>query len=450
MAIEIRSDFSGGRLKGWKERSGDIHLDIDTLETPAGPAPWFYFLISGVRGQTLSFHAPAIDASRAPIAVSYDRFHWLPVTEVVEGGFRHHFREDDAIISLTPPYTPGMLYEFTLWARRSPHARIEYLDKVYGVTAVTISEFDQPEGRPVIWITAGAFPLGAAASWVAEGIARFLISTDPVARRLRQRHTFKILPVPNPGGTPDASAEQLITDAIAADRETGETIAALVSLDGRTYDDGDWLALGSGRTEAGVSPSESTSLNLATYLPWYQENQTFDSQAWPAPFARAQRPDTEDRAQINTGWFYPAHLVGQGRARKSQFDLLQEGELLCRALDFAFDPDGDRGEIDALPALVAPSLRRVGQEGVVSLWLAAERPAILSECVVSVVGDGFKVPLRPQDESTEESGRLRGYAGTVDAEQIEGVLSVSVERSGAIREMPLAERSSRPSDMSLY
>lgn len=454
--IEIRADFQGGRLKGWRETAEGIHLDVDTLTTPTGPSPWFYFLISGVEGRTVTFHTPGIDLAEAPVALSYDRFHWIPPTEVTPPErFSHHFGENDAIVSLTPPYTPGMLYEFTLWARRSPHVRIEYFDQVYGVTAITISEFEQTEGKPIVWIASGAFPLGAAASWAAEGIVRFLLSSDPTAQRLREDFCFKILVVPDPSGvdsSTDSKVQELISTRVAADQEAGKEIAAFISLQGRTFGDGDTITACAHVEGSGQAPGRALELpTVASHLPWYRVAETLSEESWPTALSlsggSAQAPY---RIQITTGWYYPPHLFAGTPARKSQFDLIQEGELLCRALDAAREEAPAPHEPERLPALVSPSMVPSGEDATVSVWLAETTPRGATECVVCVRGDAFKIPLQATKENSADTQSLPRFTGTVRADQIGGALSVTVERNGIIREMPLAERNGRPSDMSLF
>lgn len=57
-----------------------------------------------------------------------------------------------------------------------------------------------PGRRPYQVITARVHPGESNASWVMKGTLEFLVSSDPVARLLRENFIFKIIPMLNPDG----------------------------------------------------------------------------------------------------------------------------------------------------------------------------------------------------------------------------------------------------------
>lgn len=447
MPIEIIAEFEGGRLGRWRADGDTIHLHPGPEAGDEHLGDWFYFLVMGAKDRELTFIVDGVDLAAAPVAVSYDRFAWIPPDERVgKTGFRHRFLRDDAVISLTPPYTPGMLYEFTLWARRSPHARIEYLDQVYGVTGITISEMEQTEGKPSIWVTAGAFPLGAAASWVAEGLVRFLLSQDPAARALRRDFTFRIFPVPEPYGVQGQEGGGLskgraaLARALTAEAAAGRPIAALVSIQGRTYGPAGTIRAG------GAGWDGAAARSVARHAPWY----TLAGE--PAPgdwFLQLDAPAESLRLQIETGWFYPEGLLAGGLVQRSQFDLIQEGELLCRALAPLAGVDLG-SEASALPPLLGPRLiRRAAGGAAVRVWLPPEEGGEGRNGLhVAVVGEGFMQPMDPAP-AEEQAGTFRLFTAELPPGLEERAQAIAVERPGARRLVPLAERESRPSDMSL-
>lgn len=445
MDFEILADFEGGSLTGWREGPDGIELDVPSVQPSV--QPWFYFLVSGVRGRRLTFRTPGLDVGQAPVAISYDRFHWIaPSDGTSADSFTHRFEQEDATVSLTPPYTPGMLYEFSLWARRSPHVRIDYLDHVYGVTGITISEFEQTEHKPAVWVTAGHFPLGAAASWVAEGIVRFLLSTDPAARRLRQSLCFHVFIVPDPKGAQEgeaSAAQRLITDAIQEGHRTSNPVAALVSLQGQSF--------------GHRSTINASAEGLGRFVPWYTvdaDSTREDDWLLSLELGNGLDGDPVRRLRLQTAWFYPPELFGAQQPsgaqpfRKSQFDLIQEGELLCRALDAALHPDQASADPLALPALLAPRVERSEEGARVSVWLAAPTSSG-QEMTLTLHGEDFACDLTPEAEATTTFQYTR-YVAAIDASEVSKVQSITVERDGARREMPLAERRYRPSDLSLY
>lgn len=54
--------------------------------------------------------------------------------------------------------------------------------------------------RPYQVITARVHPGESNASWVMKGTLEFLVSSDPVAKLLRENFVFKIIPMLNPDG----------------------------------------------------------------------------------------------------------------------------------------------------------------------------------------------------------------------------------------------------------
>ena len=56
------------------------------------------------------------------------------------------------------------------------------------------------EKKKVIWLMARQHSWETGTSWVAEGVLRFLLSSDPQAVRLRDNFVFKIFPMADPDG----------------------------------------------------------------------------------------------------------------------------------------------------------------------------------------------------------------------------------------------------------
>lgn len=71
------------------------------------------------------------------------------------------------------------------------------------VPLVTITDFSNPElmkDRKVIVMQARVHPGETNPSWIMHGVIKHLISKDPVAKDLRERYIFKLIPMINPDG----------------------------------------------------------------------------------------------------------------------------------------------------------------------------------------------------------------------------------------------------------
>src|SRR5690606_23720077 len=103
---------------------------------------------------------------------------------------------------------------------------------------------------------------------------------DPTAKRLRERVCFRALIVSDSDAV-DASqephAERVIADAIAADQQAGSDLMAVVSMEGRTFGDGDSIV------------AEAISLpTVSDFLPWYTTVDTLQEASWPAALGLAE------------------------------------------------------------------------------------------------------------------------------------------------------------------
>ena len=508
----IDTRFPSSNLASWQEEDGII-----SLEPKGGAAqPWFYFLITGAAGQELTFSVPALaDQQGWSASISYDRVDWVSADVAGPGAtFKHRFLRDDAIVSLTPPYTNGMLWELFFWSQRSPHMDVDFLGKsaqsgTEPVTLFTISDMGKRENNPVVWLIAREHPLETATSWLAEGCIRFLISTDPLAQALRQRFTFKIVPMLdyigvfnsalNPtvswdeagsaavaGGDAasdeaDASPTALISRLLAADFQSTAGISLALLLRSSMLG-----SVGSCKLPMGVTWATATAdwrRQAMAILPWYDwatitaaSTTTDGAGAIAGAFGKhmAQLCPGATVGEVTTSWYYGANSIGNAiDEHKSQYDMLQEGELLWRALSGAM---GDFSEVNGagLPALLLPRLAFAGDKAEASVLY---RPA--GDEQVYLAGQDYEQVMTAsgeqggQGEQGKQSEQQGGYirytvvvpiqeaekAQYIEARGSETIPSGRVKfggGSGAVggvrdgaRRIPLAERRDRPADASL-
>ncbi len=444
MPISIFADFENGSLGSWQEENGVVSIQ------PAGGVdnPWFYFLISFVEGRTVEFKVPTLaDQGGWPFSVSYDRTDWVPADYCgPKAGFRHYFQADDAIISLTPPYTNGMFYDFTLWAKRSPHADIRYLSNIKPpgsepLTCITVSQMGELANKPAVWLVAREHPAEAAASWLAEGVVRYLLSPAPSARALREQFVFHIIPLldimgvhsdpaRNALGWDDGedSMTALVKQEIINEQQNGEValIANIRSL---------WQGCDDRITLVKSPQQYFERMSAATTLPWFSIKTGMPKSSAFAAMAAEVCPQAVV-AEIQTSWFYNQASMGATHdIRKSQYDLLQEGELLAHTLSATLGVT----PTPMLPALLAPRL--VSNEQSARVTVLCSQP----DAQIFVAGHAYQQEMRP----VGVQGSYSQYEVEIPFTQVELVQYITLKSGSEERRIILAERRNRPSDSSL-
>ena len=451
MSIAIDWKFPSGSLGNWEEKNGCILLE------PQGGAeqPWFYFLISGVAGREVSFSVPALAGQQHwPISVSYDRIDWVPVDEMGPGPtFKHRFTSNFAIVSLAPPYTNGMLWDLLAWAQRSPHLDIQTLGTttpgLEPLQLLTISDMGITQDKPAVWLIAREQPIEDGASWLAEGMIRFLISTDATAEKLRQEYVFKVVPLMDFLGVykstltascnwtdtnddTDESPAALIKKLIANDYLSSAGIALALSLRAHTCG-----TAGKCTVSTSTTLPQTCQQAVAELLPWY----TFEecgTQAINTFFThiRTAYPDVM-MGEVTTSWFYKEQSIGNSSAaRKGQYDLLQEGELLLRAI---YGLLGDE-VVAGMPPLLQPRLQLTEDAAVASVLC---RPVDAIQLFMS--GEDYQREMVPG----EEVNGYISYAANLPMNELDQVERIIARSPMGAREILLTERRNRTVDGSL-
>lgn len=496
--ITIHTAFENASLAHWERKDDQDCIIIHPVAGGENRYPWFYFLISGVGGREWTFQVPALGRETlCPVSVSYDRVDWLPLAAVPQDGervaFRHLFTADDAIISTTPPYTAGMLYDLTLWAARSPHARIEYIGREAPagsepLTCITISEMGRsseksgssatgmdenasPPDRPAVWLIAREHPLEAAASWVAEGMVRFLLSADPLAAELRRRFVFKIVPILDVMGVfhakehavtwgegESAKATAPITERLARETEVALILNLRAKVTGLAGSGFVTCPRPLSRTPA--CPVTGKPGDLTPWISWTiaTSGQIYNSAVGEHTSGQNGAPGVSTSAflaymtglcpaasvgELVTSWYYPAESLNlTGPVGKTQYELQQEGEMILRALAAMTGP----AALPEVPPLLMPRLHfpKDGKEPAqAEVWCAVENA---EELEVSIAGEGWSARMAPD----RQQGRLVHYSLTLPGEEAALAEYITARsRSGKVRRITFVERKNRSSDSSL-
>jgi len=210
MSVNITSAFDGGNIIVNKAADlSNIRLAIRP-DNASDFYQWFYYRVSGGKGQDLRMVIEnAKDAAFTGgwenylTCASYDRETWFRVETSYEN--------DELIISHTPEY------DSVYYAYFAPYSMERHADLIasclgepgvsHRILGQTIQGQDLDclsvgDGDKNIWVIARQHPGETMAEWWMEGfLSRLLDENDPVARVLRQKARFHIVPNMNPDGS---------------------------------------------------------------------------------------------------------------------------------------------------------------------------------------------------------------------------------------------------------
>jgi murein tripeptide amidase MpaA len=220
MAMEISSNFDGGKIGVVAaERAADIRLKI-LPDNAADFAQWFFFRLTGARGQaaTITFvNAGAAsevrDTSGMPdtwedyqVLASYDRRRWFRIpTEYDHETLRCRITpEYDSVFFATfVPYSMERHHRLVARAAMSPRVRLSVLGRTPDGQDLDLLTIGAPGAdKKACWFMTRQHPSETAGSWLMEGVlARLLDQEDAIARALLARAVFYIVPNMNPDGS---------------------------------------------------------------------------------------------------------------------------------------------------------------------------------------------------------------------------------------------------------
>jgi murein tripeptide amidase MpaA len=175
---------------------------------------WFYFRLSGARGQPCTVRLVDMAGAAYPggwpgyrAVVSTDRQTWT----------RAETRYDAAMgngtltISLTPAHDTVWIAYFAPYSMERHHDLVARIVAAPGVGSdvlghsldgQTIDRLRLGSGPLQVWLHARQHPGESMAEWWMEGaLERLIDASDPVARLLRDKATFHIIPNMNPDGS---------------------------------------------------------------------------------------------------------------------------------------------------------------------------------------------------------------------------------------------------------
>lgn len=195
---KIETDFEGGNIEV-------TLIDPPTWTIYARPAlkgsspyrAWFYFKMSSVSGaQPTNLVVNNWNWQGIPY-FSYDDESWQRFSSASGNRFSQTFSSDPVWIAASVPYVS--FHRQRLFADlQGRYAQPSLLTTSEGgrpVTMLTIMDFGVDTPRRGVWCIARQHAWEASGSWVLDGLARWLVSDDPQAERLRRDAVVHIVPI---------------------------------------------------------------------------------------------------------------------------------------------------------------------------------------------------------------------------------------------------------------
>jgi murein tripeptide amidase MpaA len=211
--MKVSSQFDGGNIEVVDiTRPDDAHLRI-RHDSNSEFLQWFNFRVSEAQGVALDLHIDNAGETTYPpgwqdyrAVATYDRQHFFRVPTDYDGKrltIRHTPRQDVVYYSYFAPYSHERHQDLIARSLAMPGVRHELLGHTLeGRDMDLLRVGELGDGRRVCWIVARQHPGETMAEWLMEGlIARLLDPEDPIARTLRSRAVFFLVPNMNPDGS---------------------------------------------------------------------------------------------------------------------------------------------------------------------------------------------------------------------------------------------------------
>ena len=210
--MKVSSQFDGGNVEIVDiTRPDDVHLRI-RLDSNSEFLQWFSFRVSEARDVALTLHLDNAGETSYPpgwhgyhAVATYDRQHFFRVPTRYDGErltIAHTPTRDVVYYSYFAPYSHERHQDLIARSLAAPGVRHELLGHTIDGRDLDLLCIGEPDaGRKVCWIIARQHPGETMAEWLMEGLlARLIDPEDPIARALRARAVFYVVPNMNPDG----------------------------------------------------------------------------------------------------------------------------------------------------------------------------------------------------------------------------------------------------------
>ncbi len=209
MTISITSAFDSGNITVLAIEGDTATLEIRP-DKDSDFYQWFHFRVAGAKGRALTLRIVNCAGSAYPdgwpgyaARVSHDRDLWaLAETSYADGvlTIRHTPEADMAWFAYFAPYSIERHHDLVAEAALQPgvsHRELGLTLDGRPIDCLTLGT-----GAKQVWLYARQHPGESMAEWWMEGALEMLTdSDDPIARTLRAKATFHIVPNMNPDGS---------------------------------------------------------------------------------------------------------------------------------------------------------------------------------------------------------------------------------------------------------
>jgi murein tripeptide amidase MpaA len=210
MTLRISAAFDSGNIRHLATADDIVRLEI-VKDHQSDFFQWFHFRALGVRGRSITYEIRNCGTSAYPggwpgyrACWSEDRVTWRRVAETAFGDgvlrFTHAARADSVWFAYFAPYSLERHHDLVARIAARPGVTLTSLGRTLDGRELDCLMLG--EGPLSVWLYARQHPGESMAEWWMEGALDMLTDpADPVARSLRQRATFRIVPNMNPDGS---------------------------------------------------------------------------------------------------------------------------------------------------------------------------------------------------------------------------------------------------------
>jgi murein tripeptide amidase MpaA len=209
MNLSITCPHDGGNIRLVAIEGSRIDLEI-VRDHQSDFYQWFYFRLTGAAGRPVELRLLNAAGAAYPhgwdgyrACLSEDREEWERVDTDYQGGIltiRATPASDSVWFAYFAPYTMERHYDLIASAAAHPAVRYRSLGRT--LDGQEMDYLGIGDGPLQLWLYARQHPGETMAEWWMEGaIERLLDDADPIARRLREKATFHLIPNMNPDGS---------------------------------------------------------------------------------------------------------------------------------------------------------------------------------------------------------------------------------------------------------
>ncbi|CAL8472033.1 g11575 [Coccomyxa elongata] len=210
-------DISQAQARGVShELNLRIHADPYCESDDVSHFMWFYFRVTGAKGEELHINITNAGEGSFPVAwpgyqtcATYDRKFWfrVPTTYDKDTGvlsWKHTPAHDAVRYAYFAPYPYEQHQTLIADCQSKPGVTLEMLGQTldgHDLDLLRIGDADDKDKKK-IWVIARQHPGESMAEWFMDGmLKRLLDHHDPVSRKLLQQAVFYVVPNMNPDGT---------------------------------------------------------------------------------------------------------------------------------------------------------------------------------------------------------------------------------------------------------